>query len=280
MNRKISKFITSATLCTAIIGGLLFTGCRKPENDNDTAVATDNSIAETESNQVIDAAQSTMIDNGLGRVMNPGSSHATLLPSCASVTLDTIAHNITVNFGTTNCLCSDWDGKYRRGIIQIHYTGHYSDSGTVIHITTQDYFVNDNEYTFDKTVTNMGHNSLGQPYFNIHVATSTVVTPTGQITWTSDRVRTWTSGSTTTTPYDDVYEITGTASGTSRNGTDFTIIITSPLVKEIGCRWITQGNMEIAPQGLATRFVDFGSGNCDSEAKVTVNGVTFTINLN
>ena len=93
------------------------------------------------------------------------------------------------------------------------------------------------------------------------------------------RTRTWSEGYNSATPYDDVYEIAGTASGTSRSGTTFNAEILTSLVKEVGCRWITKGTLQITPSGQDLRTLDFGDGTCDSKAVLVVNGVTYNINL-
>ena len=81
---------------------------------------------------------------------------------------------------------------------------------------------------------------------------------------------------------DDVYSITGSASGTTSNGNTFSSVITSPVIRKmlIGCRrHFVQGKLEHTPGGKATRYIDFGNGACDDQATVIINGNTYTINL-
>lgn len=57
--------------------------------------------------------------------------------------------------------------------------------------------------------------------------------------------------------------------------------ITKPLVKEVlGCRYFTQGKIEMQPQGKALRVMDYGDGSCDNDATVTLNNKVFNIKLN
>jgi hypothetical protein len=79
-----------------------------------------------------------------------------------------------------------------------------------------------------------------------------------------------------------MYSITGSAFGTTAGGTSFTSTITSPLIRNmaIGCRrHFTQGTIEHTPSGKATRYIDYGTGACDDQATVTINGNTYTITL-
>jgi len=71
---------------------------------------------------------------------------------------------------------------------------------------------------------------------------------------------------------DDAYSITGDGSGINRNGRNFTVTITKALRAEF-CGWnpeITAGTVELQPEDLKKRVVDFGSGDCDRTYSVTI----------
>jgi hypothetical protein len=129
-----------------------------------------------------------------------------------------------------------------------------------------------------KQVTNMGHNSAGQSYFNVVVNGLIVKALGDSVVWNSTRTRTWTVGENSATKFDDVYEITGTASGT-KGSTSFTMVITQPLVRSLSCDWISEGKMDVQPSGKPLRQIDFGNGTCDDQATVTINSVVHTITL-
>jgi hypothetical protein len=72
-----------------------------------------------------------------------------------------------VNFGATNCQGND--GRNRRGaLVTIAFTGKYRDSLTVITVTPQNYFVDDNQVTGSKTITNKGHNAAHHLVYEIN----------------------------------------------------------------------------------------------------------------
>lgn len=267
--------------------GLFVTGCKKEKNldpDTDTEVATDNNIADKEAANVLDAVDYTAKDK-------LGKTQANFLPSCAVVTVDTAStpRSLTIDFGNApgGCLCSAWDGKYRKGKIIVTWAGNYADSASVHNIRTIDYFVGDgtnfNQHKFYKTVTNKGTNSSGNIYFDVAIKDTVILANNaGTITWESNRTREWTAGANTLlNPFDDEYKISGTASGVTRSGKIFNMQTTAgkPLHIKIGCKWIVAGELQITPQGKATRYVDYGNGNCDSFATVTINGTSFTIPL-
>ncbi|MCX6291118.1 MAG: hypothetical protein NT126_05080, partial [Bacteroidetes bacterium] len=187
--------------------------------------------------------------------------------------------NVTVDFGSAPCLCN-YDLRYRKGIINIAYTGHYRDSGTVITVTFNNYYVgrdSSNMYKVmgTKTVTNTGHDANGYLAFSINVNGSLINTAGQTMNWTSQRTREWIAGESTIGNWlDDEYLITGSINGTNFSGASFNITITQALHIALSCHWIESGKLEFTPGGKPTRYVDYGYGSppdsCDNQAKVTI----------
>ncbi len=259
-----------------------FTSCHRSDRDEDTDLnsATDMSYGESEWNDIytqLDEVAAVLAD--VNRTIAPPS---TLV--CATVTVNpplpstVFPKTVTIDFGTVNCMGPD--GKNRRGQLIAVFSGKYRDSLTVITINTNGYYVNDNRITGTKTITNRGHIS-GIMTFSVVVQNGMIMRPDGKtMTWNSTRTRRWIAGeSTLGIVSDDVYEITGTASGTGFKGNSFTVTITSPLTIAMNCRWITKGTLNLQPANLYERIVDFGSGTCDDQATVTINGSTYPITM-
>ena len=262
--------------------GMLFTSCRreKEEKDTDTSSASDNALAEGTYNDVNNIADEAAEGNLSSYLTPTPSDNKSILSSCAVITHDTTVtpRVLTIDFGTTNCLCND--GRNRRGIINVSYTGHYRDSASTHTISFTNYYVNDNQVLGTKTVTNNGRNSSGHLSYSINVNGQIIkASGGGTINWTSTRTREWVAGEGTLPWNDDVYLITGSANGTNAAGNSFSMAITSALRKEIGCRHLVSGKLTLTPSGKPTRYVDFGSGACDNNATVTINGNVYTINL-
>jgi len=202
------------------------------------------------------------------------------LSDCVTITLDTTVSPklLTIDFGEENCLCND--GKYRRGKILITFTGRYFEEGTVITTGFDNYFVDDNHVDGTKILTNMGQNDDGHPYFTIVVnGVIYLADDAGTISWNANKTRTWIEGYTTRKKMDDVYLIEGDAEGIRASGFTWEREILNPLRKEMSCRWIVSGTVEIRPQDLPVRLLDFGDGTCDNQATVLIDGVTYTITL-
>lgn len=275
-----TKSIINYLFVVAAIG-ITFSSCRKKEDkDNDTSAAADNALAEITYNDVNNIADQAATGS-LSSYMTPNDNdQRSLLSTCATITHDTVSSPrlLTVDFGTSNCLCND--GRYRRGKILISYNGAYRDSASVHTITFDNYFVNDNQVLGSKTVTNMGHNAAGHLYYTVQVNGQIIKAGGGgTITWTSTRTREWITGESTLIWSDDSYLITGSANGTNAAGNSFSANITSPLRKDIGCRYLVSGTIALTPSGKATRYINFGSGSCDDQATVTINGNVYNITL-
>jgi hypothetical protein len=261
---------------------IVITSCKKEKDDEidkDTSVAADNALAQRSFDDVKSIADEAA-SGSLSSFLSPSTSQERmLLSSCATITHDTVSvpRTLTINFGSTNCLCND--GRYRRGIINVSYTGGYRDSASVHTITFTNYYVNDHQLLGTKTVTNMGHNASGNLHFSVSVNGQMITADGRTINWTSNRDREWILGESTPTRFDDVYLITGTASGSSSTGNSFTATTISPLRYEVSCHHLVSGSLSITPSSKPVRTVDFGSGSCDNQATVTINGNVYTITL-
>ena len=281
-----TKQFTLGLALVAIVSASIFSSCRKKaieEKDNDTVSAKDQSLASSTVNDMTNISDEAGAGNSTTASSFRTAESNAILSACSVITFDTLAaaKTITVNFGATNCLCND--GRNRRGSIIINFTGRYRDSNTVITVTPQSYFVNDNQVTGSKTIKNKGHNAAYHLVYEINANIIIIkANGAGSISWQSSRQREWITGESTLVWSDDVYSITGSANGTTANGNTFSSVITSPLIRNMafGCRrHFTQGTLEHTPSGKATRYINFGNGACDDQATVTINGNTYNITL-
>lgn len=117
--------------------------------------------------------------------------------------------------------------------------------------------------------------------------TYTITLQDGKITFTDGttytrtftRTRTWVAGF--DTPYyiwDDIHTVAGNAAGVNRNGNTYTHQITNALMIKLNCRWIVEGTIEMTV-GDKSATLDYGNGDCDNIATVTINGKTYEVRL-
>lgn len=256
--------------------------CSKRKANRSTVTSQDFAMMENSFNDIFKVTEDALKDNDLEKSSSGLSAFGSL---CATVTVSpafpdtTFPKTVTIDFGSTNC--TDNYGTNRRGIITATVSGYYRTPGTVISVTTQNFYHNDNKVEGTKTITNLGQNNAGNTHFSIEIDNGKVTYANGDITtYESSRIREWVLGEQTQGLFgvlDDEYDITGTAIGVNRNGLNYTMEITSPLRVAVICRWIKKGTIEIQPEDLHLRTVDFGTGDCDAAATVEINGNVYNI---
>lgn len=275
--------------CISIIllsGAVFIGGCKKEKKiDYDTASSQDDAQAESIFNEINDICNQAVEDGALS-THRFGVTSNNLLSSCATIVADTDsvtgAGNVTVDFGSYFCL--GLDNKYRKGKINVSFTGHYKDPGTVVTINVTDFkvgndSVNTTRITGERVVTNNGPDSLGRKQYGITVNATLYNYLNEKMTWNSIRTRYWAAGDSTPDRTDDEYLISGSSYGRSFAGVNFSSGITTALHVRIGCKWITEGKFVLITDGMPERHFDYGSGTCDNLATVTIEDKTFEISL-
>lgn len=280
-------------LFSFIVISITSLSCRKDKGenkiDNQTTSMRDNALSQNMFDDVKKVVEEAADDEG-----SSTAKSGYFFGACGSVSIspnwiDSTQYwpkTMTIDFGTTNCLGND--GINRRGKLIVTLTDRYRNTGSVLSVQPQNYYINDYYVEGTKTITNNGRNGANNLSFTVKVMNGKITSPTGEITtWNSTRTNEWIAGESTTWFLnglsgicDDIYLISGTANGINKAGLPYTVNITSPLRKEICCRWIVSGSLDIIPSGLLTRSVDFGTGTCDNLATVTIAGNSFIVPMN
>jgi hypothetical protein len=266
-------------LIIAIAGMLVFTGCQKEnQSAKESAMAISNAQDQVLiSDLVIDLIDDIELTSEIifGE-LKTGSS------DCRTVTvvpMDRVTwpKTITIDFGTEGCLVRE--DVVKKGKIIINQSAPQRAEAWEKVITFENYFVNDNQIEGTHTLTY--HVRSGHPIWTNTLTNSKVTTPEGVIrTRMATHIRVQTRGTETLRErMDDVFQITGNASGTNREGKTFSWVIKEPLVMHMGCRWIRAGIKEINLEGQSTAVLDFGNGECDNLATITRDGEVKEITL-
>ncbi|MBL4625557.1 MAG: hypothetical protein JKY42_10530 [Flavobacteriales bacterium] len=306
---KITKLQTATSLLVLVLL-IGVTSCKKNKLNKQTTSSEDNSAAENMFDDIFnmtdkfDDTESDIDGSNKTSFWPKDTTYTHTVYSCLEITKQfidsvTFERTITFNFGTTGCTTGD--GRVRTGKIIAHRIGRYRDAASTTVITTDDYTVDD--YTVDgtKTVTNLGENSANQQQYSV-VVSGDIITPTGEtITWNSTRTRTWIEGANTwffgtlnddgtldslyrygvEGIYDDVWEVTGSGGGINREGRAFDVDITTALRVQWCAPYVevTEGVIEVQPEDLKLRTVDFGDGICDNEATATIGNNSYTFEM-
>jgi hypothetical protein len=261
-----------------------------PEEESQAATASSesNTEAETVFTSLFDDAMGVSNDVGMAGVgifANP--------PSCAIVTmvhLNTTTFfplKATIDFGT-GCVANDYHN--RKGKIIITYTDRLINAGSSATTEFENYYIDSThvEGTFTIRNTTTGSGQTLQKQFTIESDAKLTKASGNYQEWHSSKVITQIEGNLTPTiPQDDAFTITGSAHGKTKKN-DIIVLwnsnILEPLLKRFNCRWISKGKVQTGRQNLSANstwyaVLDYGNGNCDYLATLTINGVTRQITL-
>lgn len=274
-----SKNLIRLGLLMAIAIGI-FTSCKKDSAGNSsqaTAMDYSNIVAERIFNDIGNFTTNVMASNNSNfksvTDLNPISSCLHL-----SFNFNSRPASFILDFGSENCFCED--GQNRRGKIILTFDVAYGDSLATMNTSFDNFFVNDNQITGTRTIKYMGRNQNGYPNWNVTVNGGIILAGNkGTISYQAERNTQMIEGSNTPDYKDNVFSTTGSASGTALDGQAYTLLITTPLVSKSLCPNFVSGVAEITPAGQPKRILNYGNGDCDNKASVTVNNISFDITL-
>ncbi len=279
------------TLSALVITSAVFFSCKKDkkEVDNETQTVSDNALCEQEFMRIGPSISERAVSTP-GVKKGVVKDIFSVFSTCASDSLtgDTAGYaagaftnltnlpTLTLDWGANGC--NDVDNVNRKGKLSATFTKPYDVVGSVITIVPTSYSVNGVAYTGTIRITKLAGGN--NPSFRTEVINGNCTNGSFSIDWSCDKTTTYTAGyATQSDPNDDVISITGGSSGKNREGRSFTVSIKSALEKMANCKFISKGTMDITPDGLKTRTVDFGNGTCDATGTFTVGGNTFTFTM-
>ena len=211
------------------------------------------------------------------------------LPSCATVTRVPDFGTVitpgtlitkTIDFGTTGCPLPN--GNILKGVIIMTFTYQPNATSHTITYTFVDFYHNAIKINGAKTFTRVMGTSTANPDTHPIVTMNMDMTATlpngGEVTRVGTRTREIIEGYATAMWLDNIYQITGNWTTTFPNGGVRTSTITTPLRIRMNCSNIVRGIIQIVTNSnMAT--LNYGEGECDNIAVVTINGVEHTIIL-
>jgi hypothetical protein len=287
------------SLCAILTVGLV--ACQKtddgftPFDDALTLKSTEISLSDIQIESVADESQfeaeffsnSEMMLRGIIRgggsfknyfKLNGGMRYQ--MGQCPDVEIDTAEAGypitLTLNYGESTVL---HNGKVLSGTMVIEISGPKFTDGTTRTITYSGFSVD--------TITVEG---IISDQFTGNNVDSRQITVTSNLTFTFPdgtfvnregvRVHTWVEGLETEMEFDDdKIEITGTISATNSAGETYSKEIVEPIIKLGSCNYYVQGIAQITFNAEVISSVDFGDGECDNEATLTVGDEISTILL-
>ena len=178
------------------------------------------------------------------------------------VTYHSASNSMTFGYGEVDRFCPD--SKFRRGQFNANFSGPFFEEGVTAQIFTDSLFVDDLLIEATMEIQNLGVNINNLPEYSLKVTSSMIMLPdtsyTTGVSITTNFIMVWEEGSATPEIHeDDIYLITGIASGISAGGVAFSIDVQEPLVDYLDCFWILQGisQMTVPTAEYPTGFVDY-----------------------
>jgi hypothetical protein len=173
-----------------------------------------------------------------------------------------------------------FNGNTKKGKIHVSLSAFWKNEGSLKTVTFEDYFFNGNKMVGVKTILNTGLNEKGNLSFTKTIANASLTYPDGSsISWECKKQSELIAGSSTFVFADDVWSVTGSGTGVNLDSKKYTLTITSPLIYKNGCFYPVSGIVTIDTVGGDLQTIDYGSGECDNIARLTVGGVTTEIKL-
>jgi hypothetical protein len=271
MKRTSLIFATGLMMMAAIS----FTSCQKDDDQDPiiTQAAEDSDVDSYYDDVITEVDELTLVgdskDSQLMYATLGGQGTRTRKTSWdGNCRVDSITYN---NFVNANSRFE----RVKNGIIVIRTCGQYNGAEFERTITFKNLTINGNLIEGTKVI-----RKTAEHQYQITLTNGKITFTDGTTyTRTVERTRTWVAGY--DTPYnvwDDVYTLEGTANGVNRQGNAYTHQIKSALMFRLSCRWIVQGIIDITV-GDKQASIDYGNGECDNLAYVTVNGKTFEVKL-
>lgn len=267
---------------------LILGGCQKENtpaavmDETDVTLAEDDALAESVYDDIM-ASVDNAVMNTDDLLFNSGLKSAVISDSCPLVTVDrpdTVRWPkvITIDYGDG---CEGFYGRTRSGKIKITITARYRKEGSTKTVELINYTINNLKVEGTKVISNDGRNESGNLTFTVQLTGGKVMTEDDEVIITREftRTREWAAGEKTRNRWDDIYFITGSSSGINIKGKAYTRTITNPLIKAASCVFIQSGTVVREVEGRPASTLDYGDGECDNEAVLTIGDKTKTILL-
>lgn len=268
--------VTKQMLMVSLGLALVFTSCSENEpienleqdlNSTEVALSAEMDVAlETMDDIAIDAYEAQEADESSTSRTTNGNGFFTL-PDCVTITVVAQQNfrELTIDFGTEGC---EVRNNILKGKIILSYTRDPEAREILISKTLEDFYFNDKSIVGNKTILRERSNNNGNPQYT-KTLDVTVEWPNGdEASRTGTKIREWVEGHGSGVWSDNVFEVTGNWASNFRNGNTHSYEVTTPLRREMVCRFFVSGSVDVQRTNFSGVF-DYGDGECDNQATFT-----------
>ncbi len=265
-------------ILAACVSLLVLNSCKKTSTDNNVAeiestfeITGQQAIAENfaeEDNAIVFEATAERGIQGGGFSQTTADRRVT---NCATITVTPASgfpKTIVIDFGT-GCTAN---GITRSGKINIVLSDSLRTTGATSVMTFDNYYVNsykrEGTITWKNTSTAIGRN------WERTVREGKITAPDGRF-WNHNSITSVQQSAgfdTPRNPLDDEFLITGAGSIVNSNNVTRSYRIVNPLLKKVSCANIVSGTKRIEGPNFYA-ILDFGTGDCDRIATISINGL-------
>ena len=165
----------------------------------------------------------------------------------------------------------------RHGKVIISLSDTITNAGAIQSITYVDFYIDSVKVDLNATLENLGQNDQGHWVIEKNY-TQTITKNSETVVRKNHESIEWISGFETSDRMDNAYYISGSGSVSLNDTARYSKTITTPLLFDASCDYISSGVVELNRIGNIS-VIDYGDGTCDDVATITTNGVTEEINL-
>jgi hypothetical protein len=267
---------------TVLFAVILFASCTKDNNDLANAFTTEDLQTNAKLDQVANDLSDIIDDqyfteNPTGKSIAPVEINS--LPPCATVTRTFTATSWTraINFGTTGCAMPN--GAILRGIVRVTGSLPYTRTNYVISYSFDGFYYNDFLVQGNRTITRSFGTSTYQTAvhpINVMDMNMTFTNSRGIFTRVGTRTRECVEGFDSVIWTDNVYVVTGNWTTTFPNGNIHSNAIsnTTPIRIRLNCDYRVVSGIVNITRPNHTAVLNYGTGTCDNEATISIDGGT------
>jgi hypothetical protein len=263
-------------LSVFVLGSLIFTSCENNDTiDMVESISEEETIVLVESEDISDEMDNIVDDLLFEDFATSGKEVASKndgnnrggMPDCVTRTVDVVGatKTVTIDFGEA---CELPNGHILSGKIIMVYVYDENSATVVVTITYDGFYFNEVAVEGSNSIVRTRENENGNPQ-SIKTINITLTWPDGEyISKEGTKTREWIEGFDTRIWSDNVYLITGNWTSIFKDGTVFSGNIIRALRREMSCRFIVSGIIEIV-RGETRGVLNFGDGTCDNIAIFT-----------
>lgn len=193
--------------------------------------------------------------------------HSDYLPDCVTITtvVTSTTREKTIDFGEG---CELPNGNVLSGIIFLSYEKDMDLATKTIALSLENFTFNGVAVEGSASIVRMRSNENGNPQSDANASFSGTWPDGSTASFTGNRTREWIEGFGSGFWGDNVFLISGKGTYTGKMGNVFVKETITPLRRELSCRFIVSGVLQISRNDL-TASLDFGDGSCDAKGLLT-----------